>query len=230
MDAERVRSVKLESLGLFAGGMAHDFNNLLTIVMGHADLVSRHPEDPEEVRRAAEAILGSARRAADIVERLVAAAAVQMLHVEEADLNSIVSQSVGAFQSILGAEIELHLDLSSSPVPVRVDTEQMKTVLVNLATNARDAMAQGGIFTVRTAVTVNRAVLSCTDTGSGMDEETRKRIFEPYFTTREFGMSAGWGLAVCNGIIMQHGGVIRVASAPGEGSTFTISLPLPASD
>jgi polar amino acid transport system substrate-binding protein len=115
-------------------------------------------------------------------------------------------------------------------VPVRVDTEQMKTVLVNLATNARDAMAQGGIFTVRTAVTVNRAVLSCTDTGSGMDEETRKRIFEPYFTTREFGMSAGWGLAVCNGIIMQHGGVIRVASAPGEGSTFTISLPLPASD
>jgi signal transduction histidine kinase len=230
MDAERVRAVKLESLGLFAGGMAHDFNNLLTIVVGHADLVSRRPDDPEEVRLAAEAILGSARRAAGIVERLVAAAAVQMLHVEEADLNSIVSQSVGAFQSILGAEIELHLDLSSSPVPVSVDTEQMKTVLVNLATNARDAMAQGGIFTVRTAVTVNRAVLSCTDTGSGMDEETRKRIFEPYFTTREFGMSAGWGLAVCNGIIMQHGGVIRVASAPGEGSTFTISLPLPASD
>ncbi len=229
MDAERVRSVKLESLGLFAGGMAHDFNNLLTIVMGHADLVSRHPDDPEEVRRAGEAILGSARRAADIVERLVAAAAVQMLHLEAADLNSIVSQSVGTFRSILGGEIELHLDLSGPPVPVRVDTEQMKTVLVNLATNARDAMTQGGIFTVRTTVMAGRAVLSCADTGRGMDEKTRKRIFEPYFTTQEFGMSAGWGLAVCNGIIMQHGGVIRVASAPGQGSTFTISLPLPAS-
>jgi signal transduction histidine kinase len=151
MDAERVRSMKLESLGLFAGGMAHDFNNLLTIVVGHADLVSRHPDDPEEVRLAAEAILGSARRAADIVERLVAAAAVQMLHVEATDLNAIVSQSVGALQSILGGEIELNLDLSGPPVPVRVDTEQMKTVLVNLATNARDAMADGGIFTVRTA-------------------------------------------------------------------------------
>jgi len=226
MDAERVRSVKLESLGLLAGGMAHDFNNLLTIVEGHADLVSRHPEDPEEVRLAAEAILGSARRAAAIVERLVAAAAVQMLHVEAADLNAIVSQSVGAFQSILGREIELHLDLSGPPVPVRVDTAQMKTVLVNLATNARDAMEDGGIFTVRTAAGAGRAVLSCTDTGRGMDEKTRRRVFEPYFTTHEFGMSAGWGLAVCNGIIMQHGGVIRVASAPGEGSTFTISLPL----
>jgi len=226
MDAERVRSVKLESLGLFAGGMAHDFNNLLTIVVGHADLLSRHPEDPEEVRLAAEAILGSARRAAGIVERLVAAAAVQMLHMETADLNAIVSQSVGALQSILGGEIELHLDLSGTPVPVRVDTEQIKTVLVNLATNAREAMAQGGIFTVRTAAAPGRAVLSCMDTGRGMDEKTRKRIFEPYFTTHEFGMSAGWGLAVCNGIILQHGGTVRVASAPGEGSTFTISLPL----
>jgi signal transduction histidine kinase len=226
MDAERVRAVKLESLGLFAGGMAHDFNNLLTIVVGHADLLSRHPEDPEEVRLAAEAILGSARRAAGIVERLVAAAAVQMLNVEAADLNSIVSQSVGAFQSILGAGIELHLDLSGPPVHVRVDTEQLKTVLVNLATNARDAMPGGGIFTVRTAVATGRAVLSCTDTGRGMDENTRKRIFEPYFTTREFGKSAGWGLAVSNGIVMQHGGEIRVTSAPEKGSTFTISLPL----
>lgn len=229
MDAERVRAVKLESLGLFAGGMAHDFNNLLTIVVGHADLLSRHPDDPEEVRLAAEAILGSARRAAGIVERLVAAAAVQMLNVEAADLNSIVSQSVGAFQSILGTGIELHLDLSGPPVPVRADTVQMKTVLVNLATNARDAMPNGGIFTVRTGVAAGRAVLSCTDTGRGMDEMTRKRIFEPYFTTREFGTSAGWGLAVCNGIIMQHGGGIRVTSAPDKGSTFTISLPLLAS-
>ena len=105
----------------------------------------------------------------------------------------------------------------------------MKTVLVNLATNAREAMAGGGIFTVRTSVGAGRAVLSCTDTGKGMDEKTRRRVFEPYFTTHEFGMSAGWGLAVCNGIIMQHGGLIRVASTPGEGSTFTISLPLPAS-
>ena len=142
MDAERVRAVKLESLGLFAGGMAHDFNNLLTIVVGHADLLSRHPDDPEEVRLAAEAILGSARRAADIVERLVAAAAVQMLNVETADLNSIVSQSVGAFQSILGAGIELASRPFRPPVPVRVDTVQMKTVLVNLATNARDAMSE----------------------------------------------------------------------------------------
>jgi signal transduction histidine kinase len=226
MDAERVRAVKLESLGLFAGGMAHDFYNLLTIVVGHADLLSRHPEDPEEVRLAAQAILGSARRAADIVERLVAAAAVQMLNVETADLNSIVSQSVGAFQSILGAGIELHLDLSGPPVSVQVDTVQLKTVLVNLATNARDAMSGGGIFTVRTGVAGGRAVLSCTDTGMGMDEKTRKRIFEPYFTTREFGKSAGWGLAVSNGIIMQHGGEIRVTSAPEKGSTFTISLPL----
>ena len=230
MDAERVRSVKLESLGLFAGGMAHDFNNLLTIVLGHAELVSEHPEDPKEVRAAADAILGSARRAADIVERLVAAAAVQMLHVEDTDLNSIVSHSVGAFQTILGAEIELHLDLSGAPVPVRADTAQMKTVLINLATNAREAMPNGGIFTVRTSQAAGRAILSCTDTGRGMDEETRKRIFEPYFTTREFGLSAGWGLAVCNGIVMQHGGVIRVASSPGHGSTFTISLPLLASD
>ena len=226
MDAERVRAVKLESLGLFAGGMAHDFNNLLTIVVGHADLLSRHPEDPAEVRLAAQAILGSARRAADIVERLVAAAAVQMLNVETTDLTTIVSQSIGAFQSILGAGIELHLDLSGPPVPVQVDTEQLKTVLVNLATNARDAMSGGGIFTVRTGVSIGRAVLSCTDTGRGMDEKTRKRIFEPYFTTREFGKSAGWGLAVSNGIVMQHGGEIRVTSAPEKGSTFTISLPL----
>jgi signal transduction histidine kinase len=226
MDGERVRAVKLESLGLFAGGMAHDFNNLLTIMVGHADLLSRHSADPEEVRLAADAILGSARRAAAIVERLVAAAAVQTLRVETADLNTLVSQSAGAFQSVLGAGIELHLDLAGPPIPVTVDTVQVKTVLVNLAANARDAMPNGGIFTVRTALAGSRAVLSCTDTGRGMDEKTRERLFEPYFTTREFGMSAGWGLAVCNGIVRQHGGEIRVASAPEKGSTFTITLPL----
>jgi signal transduction histidine kinase len=230
LDNERVRSSRMESIGILAAGIAHDINNVLAIIVAHASRLHRSQDTSAKARQSVEPILSAARRAASVVERLLASAASQRLKMEEIDLNELASQHRGILSSILGDRIGLRLELARDAISVQGDSEQLGVVLVNLTTNARDAMPEGGVFTVRTTADSTSARLSISDTGNGMDQKTLAGLFQPYFTTREFGTSAGWGLAVAHGIVEQHGGSIEAASVPSQGSTFTVTLPLSARD
>jgi signal transduction histidine kinase len=229
MDGEKIRSGRLESIGFLASGLAHDLNNPLMAILAHAQVIMSRAESAGQLRKSADAIFSSASRAAEIVERLLATAALQTLSAEDADLNDLVAQSARVFASLLGPSVDIAMSLADAPLPVKVDPGQIATVLANLAANAGQAMAGGGTFTVRSGIEGANAFLSVSDTGKGMDAHIAERVFDPYFTTRDFGKSAGWGLAVVHGIMRQHGGDIRVASKPGRGTTFTLTLPLTSS-
>ncbi len=238
---ERLRQAqKLEALGRLAGGVAHDFNNILMAQIGCCDLLreqlgeqGRGASDIAEIRACAE-------RAAALTRQLLAFSRKQALRPEPLDLNEVVARVEKMLRRLIGEDIDLVLALQEGLGTVVADPGQMEQVLVNLAVNARDAMEQGGRLRIETANVVlgeeparGRAeggagphvMLAVTDTGCGMDEETRGKLFEPFFTTKEQGKGTGLGLATVYGIVKQSGGVIRVESEPGKGSTFSVCLP-----
>jgi PAS domain S-box-containing protein len=225
------RAQKMEAVGQLAGGIAHDFNNLLTGIMGYCSvLVSRLPaEDP--LRSFVSRILSAARRAAELTQGLLAFARRQPFNPHTVDLNMLVTGNKEFMGRVIGEDIEIRLDPCARALPVFADTVQIEQVMLNLSTNARDAMPHGGVITVRTKADDTGtahpfAYLSFSDTGSGMDEETMKHIFEPFFTTKEVGKGTGLGLSVVWSIVEQNGGTISVESTVGKGTTFTIALPL----
>jgi signal transduction histidine kinase/CheY-like chemotaxis protein len=229
---------RMESIGLLAGGIAHDFNNLLTVILGNAALMqddrAREIEVPlAEIRKAAE-------RAASLVSQLLATSRRQARTPRVLDLNAVVSETHRLLARLIGEHIELVVSLGPAPLPTLADPGQLEQVIVNLATNARDAMPKGGTLTIETeahAVAANddapaRAlapgpyvVLAVRDTGVGMDAETRRLAFHPFFTTKEVGHGTGLGLATVNGIVEQSGGRVFVESEPGQGSCFRVFLP-----
>jgi two-component system cell cycle sensor histidine kinase/response regulator CckA len=243
-EEELRQSQKMDALGRVAGGVAHDFNNLLTAIIGFTDFASaRSGFDPvlkeylEEIRRAGQ-------RAAGLILQLLAFSRKQVLRPRVIDLNEVVVDMERMLHRLIGEQIEIVVRLASEPVPVRADLGQMQQVVLNLAVNARDAMPQGGTFTIETGVAGPGAApafpsagaptvppkklarLTISDTGVGMTERVRERLFEPFFTTKEMGQATGLGLATVYGIVQQSRGTITVQSKPGEGSVFTISLPL----
>jgi signal transduction histidine kinase len=226
LDGERIRSGRLESIGLLASGLAHDLNNPLMAIQSHAAVIRSRVGSSSPLRSSADAIVSSVGRAAEIVERLLAAAALQTMSIMKTDLNELAERSAVAFRSLLDPRIRIEMALSDAPLPVEADAGKMETALRQLASNAGTAMSQGGVLTVRTGIAGGNAFLSIKDTGIGMDSETIEHLFEPYFTTGDFGGSAGWGMALVHGILRQHGGDIRVSSVPGRGTTFTLTLPL----
>ncbi len=237
--AERAKlqeTAKLESLGLLAGGVAHDFNNLLTIIAGYAEEL----EDGE----AAEAIRVAAQRAALLTGQLLAFGRKQMLQPQVLSLDTIVADAREMLQSLVREEVRLHLELDSQPFLVELDPNQLQRVLVNLATNARDAMPTGGVLRVETRraeldETEARVIgvppgayakLTMADTGRGMDPGTRDRAFEPFFTTKEVGEGTGLGLASVYGIVEQSHGGIRLSSSPGSGTVVSLYFPRRSAD
>jgi nitrogen-specific signal transduction histidine kinase len=222
---------KMEAIGRLAGGIAHDFNNLLTTVLGYSDLVLKDlgPGDPHtaelmEIKRAAE-------RASTLTRQLLAFGRKQILSPQVLDLNAAVLGTEKMLRRLIGEDVVLHVALDeSTPLWVRADAGQIEQVVVNLALNARDAMPEGGTLLIETKKAPRGgegawATLAITDTGTGMDAETRARIFEPFFTTKEKGKGTGLGLATVYGIVTQVGGEVAVDSAPGKGSRFVISFP-----
>jgi PAS domain S-box-containing protein len=232
---------KMEAVGQLAGGVAHDFNNILTAISGYGALLlmKLRPDDP--VKHHAEQILAASKRAAHLVKSLLTYSRKQIIDPRPVDLNALVSRIALLLRRLIGEDIDLRTDLAHAPLMVMADSVQIDQALMNLSTNARDAMPAGGSLRIDTARTVlgedlNQlhgvegrgayALITITDTGHGMDEATRLRIFDPFFTTKDVGKGTGLGLAMVYGVIKQHNGLITVDSEPGKGSCFRIYLPL----
>jgi two-component system cell cycle sensor histidine kinase/response regulator CckA len=235
------QSQKMEAIGTLAGGVAHDFNNMLTAIFGYGEIIkmAMKPDDPHHA--ALDQIMGAAKRAADLTQGLLAFSRKQVLNIKPTELNSVVRNVEKLLLRLIGEDVDLSTQLAGEDLIVMADAGQIEQVLMNLATNARDAMPEGGALTISTAVIElgadfagtlgygkpgEHALISVSDTGCGMDAQTREKLFEPFFTTKKPGKGTGLGLAIVYGIIKQHYGNITVYSEPGKGSTFKIYLPL----
>ena len=222
---------KMEAVGQLTGGIAHDFNNLLTIVVANLDRVRRLTEGDARLERPLANALSGTERAAKLTSQLLAFARRQPLQAAEQDLNAIVTVMHGLAAAMLPAGVRIDLDLTSDLWPVRVDMNQMESVLLNLIVNARDAMPGGGNVAIRTRnapgddAAGDRVVLEVTDAGTGMTPETAARAFEPFFTTKGVGEGTGLGLSQVYGFVTQSGGTVAIDSAPGQGTTIRIALP-----
>ncbi|MBZ5528947.1 MAG: PAS domain-containing protein [Acidobacteriia bacterium] len=234
------RSQKMEAVGQLAGGVAHDFNNLLMVIRGHAELLAGRSAGRPELLRDIESIQKAADRAASITQQLLAFSRRQIVQPRVFNLCAVVADTASLLHRLVGAQIELRLDLSSLPLWIRADEGQIEQVVLNLVVNARDAMPRGGLVTVHTSrisadspcflehseiTPGNYVKIEVKDTGEGMDAATQEHIFEPFFTTKVVGKGTGLGLATVYGIVRQADGWIGVESKPGHGATFTILLP-----
>jgi len=225
---------RLEILGRLAGGIAHDFNNLLSVMLGAAGAL-RHVASGAAVEREIEAIEGAAQRGSGLVKQLLAFARQQVMAPRVLDLNETIRQLAVMLPRLLGARVELELDLEEPPRRIRVDPSQWDQVLLNLVVNARDAMKGVGRLRIATgrrlvldslALPAGRyAMVEVTDNGPGIPPELLPRIFEPFFTTKLDQGGTGLGLATVQGIIGQLGGQMEVESKPGQGTTFRILVP-----
>jgi PAS domain S-box-containing protein len=234
------QSQKIEAVGQLAGGVAHDFNNLLSVITGYGELLVRGlgPQDP--LQRKAEQVLKAAQRAAGLTQQLLAFSRKQVLTPKILDLNLVVADMEEMLKRLIREDITLATRLAPALGTMKVDPTQIEQVIVNLAVNARDAMAEGGTLTIETrsvyldhgyarshpgASTGPHVLLTVADTGHGMDGETLARIFEPFFTTKGAGKGTGLGLSTVYGIVKQSGGYISVESEVGSGTRFEIYLP-----
>ncbi|QOY86392.1 ATP-binding protein [Paludibaculum fermentans] len=233
------QSQKMEAVGRLAGGIAHDFNNLLTVISGYGRMILDGTQ-PESTPEWVEQMVKAGDRAAALTSQLLAFSRKNLIQPRAISLNEVVRDTLSMMQRILGEDVALSTSLQPGLPAVMADAGQVSQVLLNLAANARDAMAAGGRFEIGTSAVVLGAgyarehaeiepgryvELSVSDTGIGMNEETRRRIFEPFFTTKPVGHGTGLGLATVYGMIKQAGGSIWVYSEPAEGTTFKIYLP-----
>ena len=229
LEAQLRHAQKMEAVGLLAGGVAHDFNNLLLTVQGRAELLLAGLRERGDERRQVEEIQSAAERAAHLTRQLLAFSRRQPLRPRVVDLNALVLDLADMLRRLIGEDVELSLGLDPALGRVRADPGVLDQVVMNLVVNARDAMPRGGRVILETANVERRGApcvaLAVCDTGIGMDAQTRARIFEPYFTTKDPGRGTGLGLSTVDGIVRQSGGEIEVESAPGEGSTFRVLLP-----
>ena len=232
---------KMEAVGQLTGGIAHDFNNMLAVVSGSLDLLDRRtPDDDSRAKRLISAGQEAAKRAASLTKRLLAFSRQQPLDPEVVDINRLVSGMSDLFRHSLGGDVQLETVLAGGVWPVFIDQNQLESILLNLAVNARDAMPGGGHLTIETqnahldsryaaeepgVVAGQYVMVAVTDTGTGMTAEVIAKAFDPFFTTKEVGKGTGLGLSQVYGFIKQSGGHIKIYSEVGHGTTIRIYLP-----
>jgi len=236
-----IQAQKMEAVGQLTSGLAHDFNNILSIIGGYSSLMQMEMALDDPQRNYLEQVIQANERAAGLTHSLLAFGRSQVMEQSIQNLNMILYEFKKFIGRVLGEHIVLTFSLHNDSLNVNIDKGQIEQVLINLATNARDVMPNGGSLEFSTRMTRidegkvqgsstakpgNYAVISVTDSGTGMDDKTIERIFEPFFTTKESGQGTGLGLAMVFGIIQQHNGHIEVQSASGKGTTFNIFLPL----
>jgi len=241
LEEQLLQAQKMEAIGQLAGGIAHDFNNILTAIIGFGTLLKIETSKDDLLRGYVTQILNSAERAANLTQALLAFGRKQIINLKPVNLNEIINVLEKLLVRLIGEDIELSIFLTDKDLIVMADSTQIEQVLMNLATNARDAMPDGGSLIIRTGLMEvdyefikthgfgrpgSYAFILFEDTGQGMDERTKERIFEPFFTTKEVGKGTGLGLSMVYGIIKQHEGYITVYSEHGKGTTFRIYLPL----
>ncbi|MDD2337551.1 MAG: response regulator [Geobacteraceae bacterium] len=235
------QSQKMEAIGLLAGGIAHDFNNLLMAIISYGGILQMKMTEGDPLRPNVDKLLAVVDRAAGLTQSLLAFSRKQLIDLRPCNLNDIIRKVEKLLGRIIGEDIEIRTTFREDPLTVTADSGQIEQVLVNLATNARDAMPNGGLLSIVSEITEidsyfikahgygepgRYALCLVTDSGAGMDATTTKRIFEPFFTTKELGKGTGLGLAVVYGIVKQHDGYINAYSEPGIGTTFRVYLPL----
>ena len=230
LEQRSLQAQKMEAIGRLAGGVAHDFNNVLTAVIGLAELMLEKLEPDHPARREAEGIVGAGERAAALVGRLLSFTRGQLRKPLSVDLNAVVELMVLLVERVLGADVELRLELDEGCAHIDADPAELEQVVLNLAVNARDAMPAGGVLTISTSAHCQDGAewvrLSVRDTGEGMDEATRQRVFEPFFTTKPPGAGTGLGLANVFGVVERAEGRIDVVSEPGQGTVFHLDFPV----
>ncbi len=241
IEAQLLHTQKIEAISTLTGGIAHDFNNILTAIIGYSNIlkVKLKPEDP--VRSYVEQILASSERAAGLTQSLLAFSQKTAVSLRPIQINETVQRAEKLIHQIIGKSIELRTDFVNADTTVLADSGQIEQILMNLATNARDAMPDGGSLLLSTEIKEIKnefirtygygkpgayVVMNVVDTGAGMDERTQDRIFEPFFTTKDIGKGTGLGLSIVYGIVKQYQGFINCSSEVGKGTAFSIYLPL----
>ncbi|HUN39831.1 MAG TPA: PAS-domain containing protein [Acetobacteraceae bacterium] len=236
---QRLRQAeKMAAIGRLTAGVAHDFKNLLSTIIGNAELLERETAAAPSLRRRLALILQSAERGADLVHRLLAFARKQELAPVSVDLNAIVHGMEELLHATVGNGVRTRTMLCDDLWPALVDPVQMEHVILNLAINARDAMPDGGVLTIKTANLPRTSrgpsedvppgdyvFLAVSDTGTGMTEEVRRNAFEPFFTTKPVGEGTGLGLSQVYGVVSQSGGGVEIESVLGQGTTMRLFLP-----
>ena len=224
------QSHKMQALGQLTGGIAHDFNNLLTVIQGSADILSREEVADDRRKRFAKAIVQAAENAAVLTSQLLAFARRQPLKPELVDLSELIGAMTDLLDRTMGERIRIETRLDRATCPVVVDRNQLQSAILNVASNARDAMPDGGTLRIAVAMAESgdgepMSSVAISDTGGGMDADTVNRIFEPFFTTKKTGQGTGLGLSQVYGFATQSGGDVVVDSVPGTGSTLILLLP-----
>ncbi|WP_243372386.1 response regulator [Geotalea sp. SG265] len=232
---------KMEAIGQLAGGIAHDFNNLLSVIIGYGNLAQMKMAGNDPLKGNLDQIIAAAEKAAQLTKGLLAFSRKQEMKQRPVELNSLIESVMKIVKRIIGEDIQLETSLHGGQLCISADSGQIDQVLMNLATNARDAMVDGGKLAISTELQEmeesfislygfgrpgHYAVINVSDTGSGMDQQILQNIFDPFFTTKEVGKGTGLGMSIVYGIITQHNGYIKVYSEPGIGTTFRIYLPL----
>jgi signal transduction histidine kinase/DNA-binding response OmpR family regulator len=226
LEEQLAQARKMEAVGQLTGGVAHDFNNLLTVVLGNIDIMARKPEDDERRARRIDAVRHAAERGRDLTRQLLAFSRRQHLSPVSLDVNALIQAFSPLMRQAVGEAITFDLLLSDETLCAHVDPTQLETGLLNLAVNARDAMPEGGQLTIATHRDQTHVIIEVRDTGVGMSPEVRDRVFEPFFTTKEVGKGSGLGLSQVYGFVRQSEGEVQLHSTEGQGTTFTLRLPV----
>lgn len=241
LEAQLRQSQKMEAVGTLTNGIAHDFNNILNVIMGYGVMVKDRLDPGSPAMKNMNEVLTAADRGAELTRKLLVFSRKRIVEVKSVNINALIFDLQKLLVRIIRESIEFHLDLADRPLIVEADAGEIEQVLMNLTTNARDAMLEGGRLTIGTGLSEmdeefiaafgygkpgRYVLITVADTGTGMDAKTQKKIFDPFFTTKGAGKGTGLGLPISYGIIKQHHGFIDVYSEPDQGTVFKIFLPL----